>query len=128
LAGAAIPTDAQPMGMSFDLSGNYLYIAAYSANAIDVYNVGSGGIPVRSTMAGSVQTGTGPTCVTVSGSPSNGNPAHAEYLYTSNQLSSNLTGEQINQSNGTLNQIQGTPFSGSALPTCVVTAPAFPLR
>ena len=91
-------TDAGPMGMAFDLSGKYLYVVAYTANAIDGYTFNASGVPVRSTVAGSVQTGTGPTCVTVSGAPSNANPTHAEYLYTSNSLSNNLTGEQVNQS------------------------------
>ncbi|HEV2646593.1 MAG TPA: beta-propeller fold lactonase family protein [Acidobacteriaceae bacterium] len=121
-------TDAQPMGMSFDLTGKYLYVAAYTANAVDTYTVGANGVPVRAAASASVQTGNGPTCVTVSGSPSNANPTHAEYLYTSNQLSSNLTGEQVNQADGSLVQIQGTPFAGSALPTCAVTVPAFPIR
>jgi 6-phosphogluconolactonase len=121
-------TDAQPLGMSFDLSGKRLYVAAFSASAVDSYTIGSSGLPVRSSAAASVQTGTGPTCVTVSGAPSNANPTHAEYLYTSNQLAGTLTGEQVNQADGTLDQIQGTPFGGSALPTCVVTVPAFPLR
>jgi 6-phosphogluconolactonase (cycloisomerase 2 family) len=125
---SGITTDAQPMGMSFDLTGKYLYVAAYTANAVDTYTLGANGVPVRSTVAGSAQTGTGPTCITVSGSPSNANPTHAEYLYTSNQLSGTLTGEQVNQADGSLAQIQGTPFSGSALPTCVVTVPAFPIR
>jgi 6-phosphogluconolactonase len=120
-------TDAQPLGMGFDLTGKYLYVTAYAANALDNYNVGSNGMLTRSTVA-SVQTGTGPTCVTVSGAPSNANPAHAEYLYTSNQLGGNLTGEQVNQTDGSLDQLQGTPFGGSALPTCAVTVPAFPLR
>jgi 6-phosphogluconolactonase len=127
-APVATATDAQPMGMSFDLTGKYLYVAAYTANAIDGYTIGVGGVPVRSTVSASVQAGTGPTCVTVSGSPSNASPTHAEYLYTSNQLSNNLTGEQVNQTDGSLFQIQGTPFSGSPLPTCAVTAPAFPIR
>jgi 6-phosphogluconolactonase (cycloisomerase 2 family) len=120
-------TDAQPMGMAFDLTGKYLYVTAYTANALDLYTLTSSGQPVRSSMI-SVQTGTGPTCVTVSGAPSNANPTHAEYLYTSNQLNSSLTGEQVNQADGTLAQIQGSPFSGSALPTCTLTVPAFPLR
>jgi 6-phosphogluconolactonase len=134
LTGAAALTDAQPMGMSFDLTGKYLYVAAYTGNAVDEYALGTNGVPVRLTgsgttqLSGSVQTGTGPTCVTVSGAPSNASPTHAEYLYTSNQLSGNLTGEQVNQADGSLEQIQGTPFSGSALPTCAVTVPAFPIR
>jgi 6-phosphogluconolactonase (cycloisomerase 2 family) len=120
-------TDAQPMGMAFDLTGKYLYITAFSANALDLYTLNSSGQPVRSAMT-SVQTGTGPTCVTVSGAPSNANPTHAEYLYTSNQLDATLTGEQVNQQDGTMAQLQGSPFGGSALPTCTVTVPAFPLR
>jgi len=116
------------MGMSFDLSGKFLYVAAYSANTIDGYTLGTSGQPVRSSVAASVQAGTGPTCVSVSGSPSNAEPSHAIYLYTSNALSNNVTGEQLNPQDGSLDQIPGTPFGGSALPTCAVTVPAFPLR
>ena len=126
------PTEEGPMGMAFDLSGKYLYVVAYTANTIDTYAIGpngfalgSGGEPVR---LASVPAGTGPTCVTVSGAPSNANPSHAEYLYTSNALSNNVTGEQLNPQDGSLVQIPGEPFGGSALPTCAVTAPAFPLR
>jgi DNA-binding beta-propeller fold protein YncE len=123
-----VATDAGPMGMSFDLTGKYLYVAAYTANAVDGFTLGSSGQPVRSTVAASVQAGTGPTCVSVSGSPSNANPSHAEYMYVSNALSSNVTAEQVNQSDGSLDQILGTPFGGSALPVCVATVPAFPIR
>jgi 6-phosphogluconolactonase len=121
-------TDAGPMGMSFDLTGKYLYVAAYSANTINGFNIGTNGVPVRSTVAGSSQAGTGPTCVTVSGAPSNAHPTHAVYLYTSNALSNNLTGEQLNETDGSLVQMQGQPFGGSFLPTCAVTVPALPLR
>ncbi len=120
-------TDAGPMGMSFDLSGSYLYIAAYTANTVDGYTFVNG-VPLRSTVAASTQTGTGPNCVTVSGAPSNANPSHAIYMYVSNYLSNNLTGEQLNPQDGSLDQLQGAPFGGSALPTCAVTVPAFPLR
>jgi 6-phosphogluconolactonase len=121
-------TDAGPMGMSFDLTGKYLYVAAYTANAVDGFTIGANGQPVRSTAAATVQAGTGPTCVSVSGSPSNTNPIHAEYMYTSNQLNNTLTALQVNQQDGSLDEILGTPFGGSALPTCLVTVPAFPLR
>ena len=127
LAGT-VPTDAGPMGMAFDLSGKYLYVTAYTANALDGFTIGTGGLPVRSTVAGSVQTGTGPTCVTISGAPSDANPIHAVYLYTSNALSNNITAEQLDPQDGSLDQVLGGPFSGSSLPACVVTAPAFPIR
>jgi 6-phosphogluconolactonase (cycloisomerase 2 family) len=128
IAGGVAQTDAGPMGMSFDLSGKFLYVAAYGANTIDGYTLGTSGQPVRSSVAASVQVGTGPTCVTISGAPSNANPSHAVYLYASNALSNNVTGEQLNPQDGSLDQIPGEPFGGSALPTCAVTVPAFPLR
>jgi len=121
-------TDATPMGMAFDPSGKYLYIVAYSANTIDGYTLGAAGQPVRSTVAASLQAGTGPTCVTAIGAPSSANPTHGVYLYTSNALSNNITGEQLNEANGSLDQIPGTPFGGSTLPTCTVTVEALPLR
>ena len=124
---ATTPTDAGPMGMAFDLTGKYLYVTAYTANALDGYTIGPGGVPVRSTVAASVQTGTGPTCVTISGAPSNAEPTHAVYLYTSNNLSNDVTAEQLNAQDGSLVQTPGEPFGGSPLPTCAVTAPAFPL-
>ena len=125
---ANTPTDSGPMGMSFDLTHKYLYVAANLANAIDGYTMGSNGVPVRNSAAATVQAGNGPTCVSISGAPSNGDPKHAVYLYASNSLSNDLTGEQLNPADGSLVQIQGTPFSGSSLPSCVVTVPAFPLR
>jgi 6-phosphogluconolactonase (cycloisomerase 2 family) len=128
IAGGTAQTEAAPMGMAFDLSGKYLYVVAYTANTIDGFTLGASGQPVRSSVAASVQAGTGPTCVTISGAPSNANPSHAVYLYTSNALSSNVTAELLNPQDGSLDQVQGTPFGGSALPTCAVTVPAFPLR
>jgi 6-phosphogluconolactonase len=125
---ATAGTDAGPMGMAFDLSGKYLYVVSYFANAVDGFVVGANGQPVRSSVSASVQTGTGPTCVTVSGAPSDANPSHGIYLYTSNGLNSSVTGEQLNPADGSLDQIPGTPFSGSPLPTCLVSVPAFPLR
>jgi 6-phosphogluconolactonase (cycloisomerase 2 family) len=126
------PTEAMPMGMSFDLSGKYLYVANYTANTIDSFAIGTNGFALgtsgQPTRLASVQTGTGPTCVTVSGAPSNANPIHAIYLYASNALSNNVTAEQLNPQDGSLDQIQGEPFGGSALPSCAVTVPAFPLR
>jgi len=127
LAGTAT-TDAGPRGMAFDLTGKYLYVTAYTANALDGYTIGTGGLPSRSTVAASLQTGTGPTCVVISGAPSNANPIHAVYLFTSNALSNNITAEQLNPQDGSLDQVLGEPFGGSALPTCMATAPAFPLR
>ena len=77
-------------------------------------------------LQGVVQSGTGTNCVTTIGAPSSATPTHAVYLYASNSLSNTVTGEQLNPADGSLKQIQGTPFGGSALPSCIVSAPSFP--
>jgi 6-phosphogluconolactonase len=116
-------TDVQPMGMAFDPEGKYLYLVAYNSNTINAYTIGANGLPIRSTVSPAQQTGTGPTCVTTLGSPNNANPSHATYLFTSNSLASDVTGEQLNEATGGLENIQGSPFSGSTLPSCIVAVP-----
>jgi 6-phosphogluconolactonase len=130
----AAPTETGPMGMTFDLSkpGKYLYVVNYTSNTMDTFALGSNGFtlsssgqPVRSA---SIQTGTGPTCVSMIGAPSTANPSHGIYMYVSNALTNNVTAEQVNPTDGTLVQIKGSPFGGSTLPSCIVTVPAFPVR
>ena len=119
-------TEAAPIGMAIDASGKYLYVANSTAGTIGGYTFGSNGQPITSTVAQSVQSGTGTTCVTLIGAPTSANPSHAVYLYASNSLSNSATGEQMNPADGSLKQIQGTPFSGSTLPSCLVSVPSFP--
>jgi 6-phosphogluconolactonase len=114
--------------MSFDLNGKYLYVAANTANVVNIFNVGSSGQLTHLSSGGTVQVGDGPTCVSVAGSPSNANPRHAVYLYTSNRLSNNVSGEQLNEQDGTLVQMINSPFGGSSLPACLVAVPSLPVR
>jgi 6-phosphogluconolactonase len=120
------PTDSGPAGMTIEASGTYLYVANSAAGTISGYTFGSNGQPVVSAVAKNVQSGTGTNCVTTIGAPSSATPTHAIYLYASNSLSNTVTGEQLNPADGSLRQIQGTPFGGSTLPTCIVSAPSFP--
>jgi 6-phosphogluconolactonase len=122
----AASTGAAPAGMAIDPSGKYLYIANTTAGTIGGYTFGANGQPITSTVAQSVQAGTGTTCVTIIGAPTDANTSHAVYLYASNSLSNTATGEQMNPADGSLKQIQGTPFSGSTLPSCLVSVPSFP--
>ena len=118
--------------MTFDLSGKYLYVVNYTSNTMDTFAIGSNGFTLASSgqpaRLASTQTGTGPTCVSVIGSPSTANPKHGIYMYVSNALTNNVTAEQLNPADGTLEQIKGNPFGGSTLPSCLVTVPALPLR
>jgi 6-phosphogluconolactonase len=126
LANGIARTDAGPAGMTIEASGKFLYVANVTAGTIGGYTFGANGEPVRSTVAGSTQAGTGTTCVTTIGAPSSAAPTHAIYLYASNSLSNTVSGQQLNPVDGSLRQIQGTPFTGSVLPTCLVSVPSFP--
>lgn len=125
--GSAV-TDSVPTGMTLDQSGKYLYLASSGGGAINSYTLGSSGQPVPATVGGSYQVGTGPTCLSFIGAPSTGDPTHAIYLYASNSLSNNISGLQMNSSDGSLRQIQRSPFTSNALPTCLVTVPVIPGR
>ena len=125
---ATAKTDSSPAGMTIDMSGKYLYVASYSGGSINGYTFNSAGAPVPSSVATSVQAGNGPTCLATIGAPSTGSPTHAIYLYSSNQLSNSVSGIQLSASDGSLRQIQNTPFAANALPTCLVTVPAIPGR
>lgn len=125
---ATVKTDSSPAGMTIDMSGKYLYVANYGGGSISGYTFAANGAPVPSTVASSTQAGTGPTCLSIIGAPSTGSPSHAIYLYSSNQLSNSVSGIQMSASDGSLRQIQNTPFNANALPTCLVTVPVIPGR
>jgi 6-phosphogluconolactonase (cycloisomerase 2 family) len=119
-----VSTGSQPEGMTIDASGKYLYVAAYGDGAINGYTFASNGAPVVSTVSASTQAGTGTTCLTSIGAPATGTPSHAVYLYASNQLSNNVTGTQMSTTDGSVSQIQRSPFGANTLPTCLVAVPA----
>ncbi|CAN5677351.1 hypothetical protein BH10ACI4_BH10ACI4_03420 [soil metagenome] len=121
---AVASTGGTPAGMTIEASGKYLYLANTADGSIGGYTFGANGEPVQSTVSKSVQSGTGTNCVTTIGIPTSASPTHAVYLYASNNLSNTVTGEQMDPTDGSLKQIQGTPFGGSGLPTCLVSVPS----
>ncbi|MBS1814051.1 MAG: beta-propeller fold lactonase family protein [Acidobacteria bacterium] len=107
-------TGSYPLGVTIDPRGKYVYVANFNANSISAYAIDAGtGNLSLSVGSATTQTGTGPTCVTIEN-------ALGIYLYTTNQLDSNITGKQLNASTGALKDIQGTPFPTSTLPSCAV--------
>lgn len=119
-------TDASPAGMTFDTTGKFLYVASFSGGSVNGFTLGPNGQPIVSTVAASVQAGTGTTCLTVIGSPTSASPTHAIYMYTSNQLGNSISGLQLNPNDGGLIQIQNTPYAASTLPTCLASVRSFP--
>jgi 6-phosphogluconolactonase (cycloisomerase 2 family) len=121
---ATVKTGVQPGGMTIDSSGKFLYVASYGDGAVNGYTFASNGAPVISTVSSSTQAGTGTTCLAMMNAPATGTPSHAVYLYASNQLSNNVSGVQMSAADGSLRQIQNTPFGANTLPTCLVAVPA----
>jgi len=123
LSNGTVPTDADPVGITIDITGKFLYVVNYTGGTIGGYTFGSNGAAILSTVAASTQAGTGPTCVTTIGSPTNTDPSHAIYLYASNALSNSITGQQMLPQDGSLRQIFESPFTAAALPTCLIAVP-----
>jgi 6-phosphogluconolactonase len=103
-----------PVGLTIDPRGKFLYVANLSSSTVGAYAIDTAsGTPVGSVGSASTNTDTSPTCVTIE-------PALGIYLYSSNNLASDVSALQLNPNNGGLKQVQNTPFPSSALPTCAV--------
>lgn len=103
-----------PVGITIDPRGKYLYVANFSASSLSAYAIDiATGTPVPAIGSAATAVGTQPTAVTV-------DPALGIYVYASNSLDNSVSGLQLDPHNGTLKQVQNTPFPSSALPTSVV--------
>jgi len=104
-----------PVGVTIDPRGKFLYVANFTSSTVGAYAIDQAtGTPVGSTGSASTATDTSPTCVTVE-------PALGIYLYTSNNLASDVSALQLDPHNGGLSQVQNTPFPSGGLPTCAVS-------
>jgi 6-phosphogluconolactonase len=108
---STIATGLTPMAVTIDPRGKFAYVANFNSGSVSGYTISATG--VLSSAGGAFAVGTGPTCVTI-------DPALGIYLYTSNEIGNNVSGEQLNPQNGTVVQIQGTPFNSQNLTTCLV--------
>jgi 6-phosphogluconolactonase len=108
------PTGLFPVGVTVDPRGKFLYVANFSSGTVGAYTIDqNSGNPTGSVGSASTATGTGPTCVAIE-------PALGIYLYASNNLEGDVSAFQLAPQNGTLKQVQNTPFPSGALPSCAV--------
>jgi 6-phosphogluconolactonase len=108
-------TGILPVGITIDPRGDFLYVANFSSSTIGAYAIDTAtGTPVGSVGSASTSVDTSPTCVTIE-------PALGIYLYTSNNLASDVSALKLDPHNGGLSQVQNTPFPSSGLPTCAVS-------
>jgi 6-phosphogluconolactonase (cycloisomerase 2 family) len=103
-----------PVGVTIDPRGKFLYVANLSSGTVGAYAIDTAtGTPVGSVGSASTAVETSPTCVAIE-------PALGIYLYTSNNLASDVSALQLDPHNGGLKQVQNTPFPSNGLPTCAV--------
>lgn len=106
------PTQSQPVGLTIDPRGSFLYTANYNANTVGAYAIATGTGALSATSTGAQSTGgVGPTCVTIEN-------ALGIYMYTSNFLDNTVGGLQLKPATGELVKIRNTPFPASAGPSC----------
>jgi 6-phosphogluconolactonase len=104
-----------PVAVTVDPRGQFLYVANFSASTVSAYTINTAtGTPVGSVGSATISTGTSPSCVTIE-------PALGIYVYTSNNLASDVSAMKLDPHNGGLSQVQNTPFPSGALPTCAVS-------
>jgi 6-phosphogluconolactonase len=108
-------TGILPVGITIDPRGKFLYVANFSSSTVGAYAIDQAtGTPVGSVGSASTSVDTSPMCVTVE-------PALGIYLYTANNLASDVSALQLDPHNGGLSQVQNTPFPSGGLPTCAVS-------
>ena len=71
------------------------------------------GAPTGAVGSSSTKVGTGPNCLSIE-------PALGLYMYSANNLDNTTTGLKLDSHNGTLQNVQNTPFPAAGTPTCVV--------
>jgi 6-phosphogluconolactonase len=108
-------TQSQPMGITIDPRGKFLYVANYNVSTISAFaiNQTSGALSAAAgTGTANLSTqGTGPTCVTIEN-------ALGIYLYASNFLDNTVAGMQLDPATGALSYVRNNPFPASAGPSC----------
>ena len=103
-----------PRYATVDPRAKYLYVTNFNAGTVSAYSIDTAtGTPAGTVGSGATATGTNPTCVTI-------DPALGIYLYTANNNDLSITGLQLSPNDGSLKNIQNTPFEATSLPTCVV--------
>ena len=107
-------TGLLPMAVTVDPRGKYLFVANYNADSVSAYAIDQPtGAPSGSVGSSSTKVGPGPNCLSIE-------PALGIYMYSSNRLDDTTSGLKLDSHNGSLQNIQNTPYPAPGTPTCVV--------
>jgi 6-phosphogluconolactonase len=108
LSGSPYATGAQPSAIVVDASAKYAIVANEQDSNISVYAMNSGSL----SRLGTYTTGTQPVAIGI-------DPSLNQYVYTANFLGNNVSGFQLNGSDGSLLNSQFSPSASNPNPTAV---------
>lgn len=108
LNGSPFGTGGQPSAIVVDATGSYAFVANGQDSNLSVYSITSGTL----SNLGSYTTGIQPVAVGI-------DPSMNQYVYTANFLGNNVSGFQLNATNGSLLNSQFSPSASNANPTAV---------
>jgi 6-phosphogluconolactonase (cycloisomerase 2 family) len=124
---ANLPTASYPIQTITTSDGKYVYVlnhstasTSYANSSISGFLVESTGeleqLPLDTTTVNPFSVGAGPVCMAID--PTN------QYLYTSNQSSSTITGKRLSTASGALQDLsRGSSFPTVGTPSCFVISP-----
>ena len=108
LSGSPYATGSQPSAIVLDATAKYAVVANTQDSNVTVYSVNSGSL----SRLGTYTTGTQPVAIGI-------DPSLNEYVYTANFLGNNVSGFQLNLTDGSLLNSQYSPSASNPNPTAV---------
>jgi DNA-binding beta-propeller fold protein YncE len=112
LSGSPFPAGNAPSAIIVDQSFNYAYVANSIDSNVSAYSINNGVL----SRVGSYATGLQPVAIGI-------DPSTAHFLYTANFLGNNVSGFELNQTDGTLVLSQNSPYTSNIQPTAVAAIP-----
>lgn len=116
LPGSPYLAGNQPAAIVADPTLSYLYVANSVDSSITAYSISNGAL----TSIGTYSTGTQPVAIGI-------DPSANHFVYTANYLGTvtdgTVSGYELSNSDGTLINSQGTPYTVDAQPTAIVAIP-----
>jgi 6-phosphogluconolactonase (cycloisomerase 2 family) len=112
LSGSPYPTGTAPSAIAVNQAYHYAFVANSTDSNISVYSMSNGVL----TRLGNYAVGNQPVAIGV-------DPSTERFVFTANFLGNNVSGFQLQPTDGTLFISQGSPFPSNAQPTAVAAIP-----
>jgi 6-phosphogluconolactonase (cycloisomerase 2 family) len=112
MSGSPFKAGGTPSALAVDSTGKYAYVANSLDSNVTAYSISNGAL----TRLGTYATGSQPVAIGI-------DPSSNHFLYTANFLGNNVSGFQLNSTDGTLLNTQRSPYTANAQPTAVAAIP-----